>query len=464
MEDRMVDFVQALRASGIRVSLAESEDSFRASKIIGVANRGQFKSALRLTLVKEEKDQENFERLFPLFFGTEVPPTLDAISEMTKEDTQSLLEALERMAEELTPEALRRILENLLKGQPLSQDDLDQLGQQAGLRMASSPRDASRMERRMGRTLGLEKLMDALMELLEELSASGMDGELLDRLAETAGINREALEEQIRKEVGKAIARRMQDDYEKKEPIDDVMELPFRGLDEREAERLRDEVRRLASRLRSRAALRHRKARKGRIDMRGTMRTNMRYGGVPLELKKKRRVIKPKLLLICDVSTSVRHCAEFMLSLIYQLQDQVARARSYAFIDRLVEISLWFDEHPPQKAVELVLDDLQAGYYNTDLGASLAMLCRDHLNHIDRNTTVIVLGDGRNNFNDPRLDCLDTIKNHCRRLVWMNPEAPYLWGSGDSDMPAYQPYCDTLHEVGNLSKLANAVDTLFDYR
>jgi hypothetical protein len=330
--------------------------------------------------------------------------------------------------------------------------------------MASRPGEAGWMEQRMKRGLGLEELMEALMALLEELAASGMADEILDRLAETAGMNREALEEQIRNEVGRAIARRMREDYEKREPIDDVMELPFRGLDEREAERLREEVRRLASRLRSRAALRHRRARKGRIDMRGTMRANMRYGGVPIELRKKRRVIKPKLLLICDVSTSVRHCAEFMLTLIYELQDQVARARSYAFIDRLVDISPWFDEHPPRKAVELVLDDLQAGHYNTDLGASLAMLCRDHMSHIDARTTVIFLGDGRNNFNDPRLDCLEAIKARCRRVVWMNPEAPYLWGSGDSDMPAYQPLCDAVHEVGNLAQLARAVDTLFDYR
>lgn len=464
MEERMVDFVHALRASGVRVSLAESEDAFRASSIVGVAERSGFHNALRLTLVKEEKDLEIFDRLFPLFFGTEAPPTLDALGEMGEEDIERLMDALRQLAESLDPETLRKLLENLLKGRPLSNEELDELGDQAGLPSASRPGEAPWMERRMERSLGLEAMMEALMDLLEELGASGMAQEMLDQLAESAGMNREALEEQIRNEVGKAIAQRMREDYEKQDPIDDVMELPFRGLSEREAERLREEVRRLAARLRSRAALRHRRAKKGKIDLRGTIRANLRNGGIPLELRHKRRVIKPKLVLICDVSTSVRHCAEFMLTLIYQLQDQVARARSYAFIDRLIDISLWFDEHPPQKAVTLVLDSLRAGHYNTDLGASLATLCRDHMSHIDTRTTVIFLGDGRNNFNDPRLDCMDTLKGRARRIVWMNPEAPYLWGSGDSDMPAYQPYCDTLHEVGNLAQLVQAVDTLFEYR
>ena len=112
----------------------------------------------------------------------------------------------------------------------------------------------------------------------------------------------------------------------------------------------------------------------------------------------------------------------------------------------------------------MVLDDLRAGHYNTDLGASLADLCRDHMGEIDRRTTVIFLGDGRNNFNDPRLDCMDLLKGRAKRIVWMNPEAPYLWGTGDSDMPEYQPYCDALHEVGNLAQLAHAVERLFDAR
>lgn len=464
MDRRMVDFVHALRASGVRVSLAESEDAFRAAAQVGVSDREEFKSALRLTLVKEEHHIPPFERLFPLFFGAETPPSVDALGEMGEEDAERLREALQRLAEMIGPEALRKLLENLLQGRPLSRQEMDALGREAGLPMAGRPSQAPWVESRMKRAFGLDDLAQALLELLAELAARGMGREALERLAEAAGFNREAIEEQIRREVGSSIARRMREEYEKQPPISEVMDLPFRGLGEREVDRLREEVRRLAARLRSRAALRHRRSRKGRIDMRGTMRANLRYGGVPLELRRKRRVLKPKLVLVCDVSTSVRHCAEFMLTLIYELQDQVARARSFAFIDRLIDISHWFEENRPQKAVMRVLRALPSGSYNTDLGASLATLCRDHMGHVDRRTTVIFLGDGRNNFNDPRLDCVEALKGRARRLVWMNPEPPFLWGTGDSDMPAYAPYCDALHEVGNLAQLARAVERLFDGR
>ncbi len=120
-------------------------------------------------------------------------------------------------------------------GRPLSKEEMEQLGNQAGLPTASRPGDAPWMESRMERTLGLEAMMEALLDLLEELGQGGMAQEMLDQLAETAGMNREALAEQIRNEVGKAIAQRMREDYEKQDPIDDVMELPFRGLTEREA-------------------------------------------------------------------------------------------------------------------------------------------------------------------------------------------------------------------------------------
>ena len=465
MDRRMVDFVHALRASGVRVSLAESEDAFRAASQVGVADREEFKVALRLTLVKEAHHIPPFERLFPLFFGSDEPPVMDnPMGGMGEEDAERLMQALQKLAELIGPEALRKLLEHLLKGRPLSRREMDDLGREAGLPMAGRPSQAPWMEGRMKQALGLDELMEALMELLAELAAQGMGREALERLAQGAGINREALEEQIRREVGASIARRQREEYEKQPPIDEVMDLPFRGLSEREVERLREEVRRLAAHLRSRAALRQRRARKGRIDMRGTMRANLRYGGVPLELRRKRRVLKPKLVVLCDVSTSVRHCAEFMLTLIYELQDQVARTKSYAFIDRLMDISHWFEENRPQRAVARVLRALPPGSYNTDLGASLATLCRDHMGHIDRRTTVIVLGDGRNNFNDPRLDCIEALRGRARRLVWMNPEPPHLWGSGDSDMPAYAPLCDALHEVGSLGQLARAVERLFDGR
>jgi uncharacterized protein with von Willebrand factor type A (vWA) domain len=238
------------------------------------------------------------------------------------------------------------------------------------------------------------------------------------------------------------------------------MHRPFKSLSESEAALLREQVRRLAAQLRSRAALRRKRAKSGTLDPKKTLRSNLRYGGVPIELKFKNRHLKPKLLLVCDVSTSMRAVVEFLLHLIYELQDQVASAHSFAFIDDLENISEDFAEFPPDVAIEHVLTRLRPGYYNTDLGNSLHTLMMRHASTIDHRTTVIFVGDGRNNYNNPRLDLMDQIKRRCKRIIWLNPEHPRQWGSGDSDMLAYLPYATAVHRVSNLAELAVAVDKL----
>jgi uncharacterized protein with von Willebrand factor type A (vWA) domain len=186
----------------------------------------------------------------------------------------------------------------------------------------------------------------------------------------------------------------------------------------------------------------------------------MRYAGVPLELKYRTRHVKPALVLICDISTSMRYCAEFLLTLIYELQDQVARTHSFIFISDISEISMVFEEFEPQKAVSNVLEDNRPGYYNTDLGNSLNTFQGEHMDCLTGKTTVIILGDGRNNFNDPRCDIVQEMQRRSRRLLWFNPEPPSRWGTGDSDMQQYAPLSDGVFKVSNLRELAAAVDKI----
>jgi len=311
--------------------------------------------------------------------------------------------------------------------------------------------------RQLGMQL-LDQLMAQLSDLLKEL---GMSQEAIDELMQGMEENRDALAEQIAQGIGAAAAKqRVEQAAQEKQESTDLMERPFRSLSEREAELLRDQVRRLAAQLRSRAALRQKRGKSGTLDAKKTIRTNLRYGGVPMELKFKTRHLKPKLLLICDVSTSMRAVVEFLLTMIYELQDQVASANSFAFIDDLTDISPDFAEHIPQVAIQVVLTRLQPGYYNTDLGNSLHTLMQHHAGTIDHRTTVIFVGDGRNNYNDPRLDLMDRIQRRSKRIIWLNPEHPRQWGTGDSDMPAYLPFASAVHRVSNLAELANAVDKL----
>lgn len=459
MDDRIIDFVAALRAMGVRISLAESQDAMRAVEHIGVMDREFFRLSLKTTLVKEAADGPVFDRVFPLYFGSEAPPMMNGMGDLSPEEQAMLRDALRQLAQQIA-EMMRRLME----GRGLTHEELERMGQQAGLPNARSPYQQSWITRRMLQQMGFNHLDDALQELMEMLAAMGMSREARDQLGGAAGENAESIEEQINRFVGAGIAKNMAEEYQRRPPVNDLMNRPLQSLSPEEADELRSQVRRLAARLRSRAALRQRRGKKGQLDAKGTIRASLKYGTVPIEIKHKHHHLKPKLCLIADLSTSMRPVVEFMLRLMYELSDQIAKARSFAFIDDITEISQDFAANPPDVAVFGVMERLRPGYYNTDLGFSLVHFAKDYLDAVDRRTTVIILGDGRNNFNNPRLDVLDTVKRRARKLLWFNPEYQAMWDTGDSDMPAYAPLCDAVHTVSTLAQLADAVDHLFDVR
>jgi uncharacterized protein len=464
MDNRVVEFVNALRTRGVRVSLAESADSLRAIEAIGVYDRNFFKTALKATLIKEPADVPVFDQLFPMFFGSQ-GQDLQPPQGLTKEQQEQLERALEQLKQQL-----RELMKQLAKGQRPSQEQLEQAAKQAGMmsqmrNMKPTQQVQQWLTERMLREMGLtpEQLKEAIEALMKQLKMQGMNAEGRQEVKDTVESNAEGMREQVSRWVGQNMLNQPNDNPHRRR-VDDLMNRPLASLTEAEMDELRNHVRRLVARLRSRAALRQRHAKTGDFDVKSTIRHNQRYGGVPMELKHKRHHLKPKLTVIVDISTSMRPVAEFMLRMVYEMQDQVSKARSFAFINDIRDISLTFVEHRPEEAVPIVLQDLPPGHYNTDLGNSLNTFCRDYLDTVDRRTTVIFVGDGRNNYNDPRLDLVTSMKMRARRIIWMNPEPPYMWAQGDSDMAGYQPLCDAVHQVATLAQLADAIDDLFQRR
>jgi uncharacterized protein len=376
--------------------------------------------------------------------------------ELSPDQKDMLQQALQSMMGNM--QALQQLIQQMMKGQQLSQEQLDQLGQMVGLPDANSQYQDSYYQRMMQRALGMQQLQELLDQLQEQLEAMGMSEEAIEEIMEMMQANKDSLAEQIQKYVGSSIAKNMAE-QPKPEP-QDLMNTPFQYLSSEDVDALRDEVKRLAARLRSRAALRQKHAKEGNPDSKATIRNNLRYGGVPMEIKFRNHHVKPRLVLICDISTSMRYCSEFMLTLLYELQDQVSKTRSFIFIDNMHEISDYFKANRPDSAVQNVLNDHRPGSYNTNLGNSLQTFFDDTLDAVDGRTTVIILGDGRNNYNDPRLDLANDLRRRSRRLLWFNPEPPSQWGSGDSDMMEYSPISSGVFQVRNLAQLVEAIDRI----
>ena len=453
MQKRMIEFIRALRAAGVRVSLAESQDAMFGVDYAGVRDAAAFKHTMKATLVKNHRDQSTFEYFFPLFFSNSKPPLENIMEQLTDEQQAMLKAAMQSMMD-----ALRGLMDRLLAGRPFSGEELRRLSEMSGLPQGDQMYMRSWFERRMNRQAGLTQMARLLDDMLDELAEMGLDDETLAELEAMLRGNLAGLSEQISQHVGSSLAEQMAQRPPDERP--DLLDVPLQHLDSGDIDDVRDEIRRLAARLRSRAALRQKRAKSGQFDPRKTVRRNMRYGGVPMEVQFRKKHKKPSLILICDLSTSMRYAVEFLLTMVYELSDQVRRTHSFIFISDLVDVSATLAELPPREAVARIMIENPPGYYSTDLGSSLNTFQQNHMALVDSRTTILFFGDGRNNYNDPRLDIAREMQRKGRRLVWFCPEPRSQWGTGDSDMWEYSMHADNVFMVRNLRQLADSVDRL----
>ncbi|MCO5184134.1 MAG: VWA domain-containing protein [Anaerolineae bacterium] len=458
MDDRITEFARGLRAAGVRVSVAESADALLATRLLGIQDKETFRDALRTTLVKEGKDFPVFDKLFPLYFGSGGQPLQDATEDLTPGEQNMLQQALESF-----DDRLQQLLDWLTSGDGPTPEELQAMAQETADRWADSPHKAMWVTQSMLREMGFSQLEQKLQELIEKLQQMGMSQESIENLLGIVRTNATSLREQVAEAVGLEVQRERSN-----RPSDlntsDIMHKPFGALSEADVERLRIEIRKLVNQLRSRVALRHKRGKDGRFDPKGTIRANLRYGGVPVELKFKRNKLKPSLVLLMDVSRSMEPVVEFMLRLMYELNDQISKIRLFAYYADLTELD-------PHIATMIGNDQVDDAFfairhihpyqpYATDLGNGLETFFHKHLNAVDGRTTVLFLGDGRNNYNASRADLIKELQRRVKRLVWFTPEREIQWFDGDCDMHAYEPYCDSVAVVGNLAQLSAAVDNL----
>jgi len=224
---------------------------------------------------------------------------------------------------------------------------------------------------------------------------------------------------------------------------------------ETERAELEESLRRLARSLHGALTHRRRTAAAGRVDSGQTMRRNMRFDGVPfVPVTVRRAEDRPRLVVLADVSLSVRATSRFTLNLVHGLQDLFTQVRSFAFVARVAETTDLFRDHPTERALGLIFGgdviDVDA---NSDYGSVFGEFLAEHASAVTRRTTVVVLGDGRNNANDPNLAAFEEITRRARETIWLTPEPRYSWGLGSCDLPVYAEYCDRVRVVRDLRGL-----------
>jgi len=241
-----------------------------------------------------------------------------------------------------------------------------------------------------------------------------------------------------------------------------LSEKSFYYLSEDEIRRMQEAVTKLAQRLRNVVSVRRKRARRGKFDSNDTLRKNLQYGGVPFRIVfDRRRKDKPQVMVLCDVSDSVRNVSRFMLQFVYSLQDLYSKVRSFIFVADVGEVTKLFEDREVNQAIESALHgDVINVYAHSDFGRAFKAFHRDFLPAVNKRTTVIVLGDGRNNYNLPHEWVLKDVQQRAKQVIWLNPENRMTWGFGDSEMDRYAPYCTLVEECRNLNQLYRVIDRL----
>ena len=443
------NFIKALRAGDVRVSVAEAIDAHNTIAMVGYGDRGLLKDSLAITVAKSEAEKWRFDEIFERFFErTEFAADADADVDAVADGADS------EPGSELQGDGPGEVLAEMIL-------DNDTQAMARAMEAAANAVGATDIRFFTQRGYLARRILDAMgLRELERLIAQVARGEVPapDGGAEALEAGRRYLLEQARDFMvrqyelyGRGASERLREEF--------LETTQMSNIDPRDFQRMQSLVRRLAKRLASRYVRRRKSDRRGQLDIRRTMRANMANDGIPFHtVWKQRKIEKPKIVAICDVSRSVAAAARFLLLFLYNLQDVVAGVRAYAFSDRLIEISALLDELPVEEAVPKVLE--QIGFRPTDYGRALSDFEDGFLDTVDRRTTVIMLGDGRSNNTDPKAEILKKLFERSRRMIWLNPEPETLWGTGDSEMPRYRPYCHVATTCNTVKHLERVIDDI----
>ncbi|MCS6915984.1 MAG: VWA domain-containing protein [Myxococcales bacterium] len=465
MVERLLEFIGLLRRNGVRASTAEVLDAVEAASLLGLGDPDSLTDGLRAVLCKRREDGEVFDELFELFFlrpgsfaARSEAPLLQALRErgLSEEEVEQVLAILASEAARLDPTArmalgLRRgQVEALIRlaglkvdfGRLLSPLQIGYFSQQVleQLRFRQAAADIRALGVPLRRALGEERAAQVLSLLEENLST---------------------LRSAVRNHVQDEFARRNAQ-FVAQFRSQLLQHRPFGQMSEEELRQLRAEVERLARRLRQVASLRQRRARRGRLDVRRTLRRSLSTGGAPVNLRwRRRRQDRPRLVVLCDISDSVRHVSRFMLQFVYTLQELFARVRSFVFVSDLAEVTDLFQRYELHRAVELTCAGAVVNIHaNSNFGRAFCQFQERYLEAVTTRTTVLIIGDGRNNYHPPEAWALERIRRRARHVLWLNPEPPASWSFGDSVMRSYEPHVSRIEVVYNLDSLRRVVDSL----
>jgi uncharacterized protein len=433
------ELLWVLRREGFTVSTAQAIDAARVAALVGFDDPGALRDAIGAVVVERRADRAHYRDVFDRFFRSGAHPgdLWGRLRErgFSDEELDALRQLLEAAAEHSGASSEASGLTALLGGE----SELDHLLLAAGIARALAPMTsalqtgyfAHQALEQLGvprAASALRRLRDALREALGDDRGAALSSALAEEL--------DRVRRRVRAHVEDTLKRRLADPAAGDRRR--LADTPFTSLSAAEIDEVRRAVRGLAERLRGAERVRRRHARRGRIDPHRTLRRSFATGGVPFRpARKKRHRDKPRLIVLCDISDSVRAASLFMLELCHAAQELFSGTRSFVFVSELGETTRLFADHPATALGRILGGGVVNPAHNSNYGRALLAFEGAVGPSVDRRTTIVILGDGRTNYFPDEAAAVRRLRDRARALLWLCPEGPGSWGSGDSAMLRY---------------------------
>ena len=440
MERVLTDFVKALRNSSIRVSPAETLDATEVLEKIGYDNRELLKNTLSITLSKTPEEKEKFNDCFEDFFR-----------EKLSSDDNEIKDSQQVPAEQkINSELAQNLLQDSYADIELS---ISKAGEEAEIREIKYFTQRAVFSRRILDLMGVANLEEEL-NLLGQLDKTEMPSDLEQKLRNELTHLRERVSDYVQQQF------LLHGDVSGEQLREQVFKSMNMGqIDRSYLHEVHSLVRRMAKKLANMHSRRKKNYRRGKLDIRRTIRDNWVNQGILFNLRwSYKKVDKPKILVICDVSGSVGSYARFMLMFLFSLTEVVSKIRAFVFSSHLGEVTDEFKGGNLESSIETALSKYGGG--STDYSHALSDFVSLCIDEIDKKTTVVILGDARNNFGPEKADLLKSVYERSKQVYWLNPEGEYRWNTGDSVMNTYSAYCTKVFECGTLVQLERVISTL----
>ena len=481
----VANFIVALREAGLPVSPAESLDSLKAIKLLGLENRETCKSVLALTLVKRQVDQAIYEELFDLYFAS-VNKAKETENEIKKKDpndesSESSLEAQSDVGDNKnsiqspdSSEANKSDTEQVNVSSELGQALSQEKDMSLAIIQAAAAEKLSSIVLFTQKNYFAYKIMQRLGDdlLSAEIRAKGNSPEQKSSPEQRSSLKHTRTQRKLIKSRARLLDQ-VKDYVEQQYMIyaqhkglkyreEYLQQAKLSQLDRLDFKLMQSLVQRAARKLASQHSRRRLTRKRGQLDVRKTIAANAAFDGALFHTRwKATRIERPKIVAICDVSGSVSSIARFLLLFLYSLQDVMPKVRSFVFASDMIEVTELFKH----EGIELALEDIMKrwGGLSTNYAKALEDFQSQALASIDKKTTVIMLGDARNNQGDGRVDIWEKVFRKSKRVLWLNPEHRNSWDSGDSIMSEYSPWCGSVEPCRNLKDIERFFSRLLKY-